>query len=211
MNLRVLTALVCVVALGWCAPPAGADYTPLATPASLTSAPSSISLLTTDGQSSNDAPSPVLGGGFHLAALPHSTASLPFVLDSDRFSPLVALYGESPVSAGREVKEFPPAPSSAALFLSAVLSAGAWRLGRSVRQIDLAAWPDWYHSESPARIRHIVLFDLDFNAAPPCSFEQPVGQRPLLYHVRREHTPPSVGQCSLLTTAPRGPPLLVLA
>lgn len=105
------------------------------------------------------------------------------------------------------VRPLPPGPSSASLFLSAVLSIGAWHLGRSGRHLHLGHLPEWYHTGCPHQIGHAVPFDFDFGALPLCCHEQPVGQRPFLYRVRREQTSRDDGQGFLAITAPRGPPI----
>ncbi len=110
-----------------------------------------------------------------------------------------------------KVKEFPPAPSSAALFLSAALSAGAWRLGRSARQLHLSDLPDWYHTGGARQVGYAVPFDLDFSAQPLCII-QPVdnglGEHHFCHRQARETRPHGDGQGFLILTAPRGPPSL---
>ncbi len=116
-----------------------------------------------------------------------------------------------PRSAGADaqVRELPALPGSAQLFLSAMLSMGGWHVLRSARHIHLGAIPEWYHAGGPAQVGHAVPFDLDFSASPLCCFEQPVGERPYLYRVRREQTRPRCdAQGFLLIAAPRGPPTL---
>ncbi len=124
-------------------------------------------------------------------------------------SALFAALGDEAVSQPTaEVRDFPPLPSSAALYLSALLSAGAWHLGRSAKNLHLTDLPDWYHTGAPSQIGHVVAFDLDFSAPPLCCFEQPVGERPFLYRVERDLEPRRDAQCSLIIAAPRGPPAL---
>ncbi len=107
-----------------------------------------------------------------------------------------------------EIREVPPLPSSASLFLSAMLSIGAWNLLRVSRHANWAHVPDWYHTDCPSQIGHAVPFDFDFSALPLCCFEQPAGQRPFLYRVQREEVPRCDAQCFLTITVPRGPPTL---
>ena len=107
-----------------------------------------------------------------------------------------------------EIREVPPLASSASLFLSAMLSVGAWNLLRVSRHANWAHVPDWYHTDCPSQIGHAVPFDFDFSALPLCCFEQPVAQRPFLYRVQREEVPRCDAQCFLTITAPRGPPIL---
>jgi len=111
-----------------------------------------------------------------------------------------------------EVRQLPPLPGSARLFLSAMLSIGAWHLGRSVRHIHLGALPEWYHTAGPAQIGHAVPFDFDFSAPPLCCFEHADaggGEQPPFYLGWREP-----GRCCcdarafLAIAAPRAPPAL---
>lgn len=105
-----------------------------------------------------------------------------------------------------EIREVPPLASSASLFLSAMLSVGAWNLLRVSRHANWSHVPDWYHTDCPSQIGHAVPFDFDFSALPLCCFEQPAGQRPFLYRVQRQEVPRCDAQCFLTITAPRGPP-----
>ena len=116
--------------------------------------------------------------------------------------------GSVNASAHEEIRELPALPGSASLFLSAMLSIGGWHLLRSARHIHLAALPEWYQTAGPAQVGHAVPCDLDFSALPVCCLEQPAGERPYLYRVRREHTPRCDAQCFLIIAAPRGPPAL---
>lgn len=106
------------------------------------------------------------------------------------------------------VVELPPAPSSLSLFLSAMISAGAWHLSRSARHMHFGAVPEWYHTGCPDKIGHAVPFDFGFSAPPLCCFEQPAGELTCLYRVRREQAPVRDAQCILTLAAPRGPPTL---
>jgi hypothetical protein len=108
------------------------------------------------------------------------------------------------------VKELPPAPSSAALFLSGMLTIGAYHLARSARHIHLTALPDWYHANCPDQIGHATPFDLDIGSLPVCCFEQPAGQEQRLVHYPRPDLSVCrlTSQCVLTLTAPRGPPQL---
>lgn len=106
------------------------------------------------------------------------------------------------------VRDLPAAPGSAQLFLSAMLSVGAWHLVRSAKHFHLADIPDWYHPGGPSQIGHVVPFDLDFSALPVCFFEQPIDVRPFPYRWAPQQRPPGGGQSCLITAAPRGPPAL---
>ena len=122
----------------------------------------------------------------------------------------VGTFGETSsayFSAG-EIREVPPLPSSASLFLSAALSIGACNLLRGSRHASLSHLPDWYHPDGPSQIGHTLLFDFEFHSLPLCCFEQPAAQRPFLYRVQRHEVPRCDTQSFLTITVPRGPPLL---
>jgi len=110
-------------------------------------------------------------------------------------------------SAKLAARELPASPGSAALFLSAIISAGAWHLVRSARQINLGYVPDWYHTGGPVQIARAVPLDLDFGTVPLCVFAQPVSG-PSDFH-----RGPSVLRARLkvqyvpLTSPIRGPPV----
>ena len=137
---------------------------------------------------------------------PNRPGYLPGGVDSDagaaiRFSPAEA--GDRDV-----IQPLPPGPGSAALALFAFGGFGFWHLGRSARKLNLGALPEWYHNGGPQQIGHAVPFDFDFGALPLCCFEQPLGERPFFYHVRRDQAPRRDRQRHLFTTAPRAPPLV---
>ncbi|MFQ5494905.1 MAG: hypothetical protein ACE5EX_05950 [Phycisphaerae bacterium] len=67
-----------------------------------------------------------------------------------------------------KIRKLPAAPSSAALFLSGLLSMGAWRLTRSAGNLHFGALPEWYHTGGPTQIGHVVPFDFEFAAVPAC-------------------------------------------
>lgn len=107
------------------------------------------------------------------------------------------------------VREVPPLPSSAGLFLSGMLSLGAWQFARSARHLHLAHLPEWYHAGGPDQIGHAVPLVLDLNASPPCCIEfvDVVDERALVYRLRRELPSRCRAESFLLITAPRGPPI----
>lgn len=147
---------------------------------------------------------PSYGGEVSFAGL--GAADL---LNGDPFGPVVPAPASSAVlSTHGEIRELPGLPGSASLFLSAVLSMGGWHLVRSARQLHWGALPEWYHTGGPLQIGHTVPFDLNLSASPPCCFEQPAGERPYLYRVRRELRPRCDAQQFLvILAAPRGPPV----
>ena len=122
--------------------------------------------------------------------------------------PLVSMpTGSVDASAHGEIRNLPALPGSASLFLSAMLSIGGWHVLRSARHIHFGALPEWYQTAGPAQVGHAVPCDLDFGALPVRCLEQPAGERPYLYRVRRELRPRCDAQeLFLIIAAPRGPP-----
>jgi hypothetical protein len=121
----------------------------------------------------------------------------------------MGLAGHSAVA--NEVRQLPPLPGSAALYLSAVASIGGWYALRSARNLSWGALPDWYHTGGPSQIGHASPFDLNFHALPlrmDHSVDVEVGERHFYRRRPRETTPLGDRQCFLTITAPRGPPLL---
>ena len=116
--------------------------------------------------------------------------------------------GSASLSEHAEIRDLPPLPGSASLFLSAMLSIGGWHVLRSARHIHLGALPEWYHTDGPDQIGHTASFDLNFSALPLCCFEQPVGERPSLFRVRRDQRPRCDARSFVTPAAPRGPPAL---
>ena len=104
------------------------------------------------------------------------------------------------------VIELPPAPSSAGLFLSAMLSVGAWQLVRSSRDLNFSALPEWYHTGGPVQIGHATPFDLDFSTLVLCCFERPETGCSFHYVPRRDFGTRHVEQFISCSADPRGPP-----
>ena len=116
--------------------------------------------------------------------------------------------GQSPAEdrAEQSVRELPPLPDSASLFLSAILSVGAWQLVRSAKQFDMAAAPEWYHVDGPTQIGHATVFDLDMSVPVLCRFEQPETDH-ASYHILPERTLRLHTQHVPAVAVPRGPPI----
>ena len=109
------------------------------------------------------------------------------------------------------IRDLPPAPGSAGLFLSAVLSMGAWQLVRSARDLNLGALPEWYHSGGPGRVGHAVPIDLNWTVLPVSCFEQPPAAEPSTYHPAQCEIPSRLrAQSCLAVTGPRAPPAVSL-
>lgn len=114
--------------------------------------------------------------------------------------------------AAQSACEVPALPGSASLFLSAMLSLGAWQLARSARQFDFGVFPEWYHAGGPLQVGHAIAFDLDFHALPLCFIASKAeqGGTPILrYRVGREERTPSDRQSYLRASAPRAPPAIL--
>ncbi len=113
-------------------------------------------------------------------------------------------------STRQAVLELPAAPGSMSLFLSAMVSIGAWQLVRSTKDLHFGALPDWYHTGGPVQVGHVTVFDLDFNSSPLCDFTEPVGERPSFYHLQRDLSVRWRPQHRLSLADPRGPPALTV-
>jgi len=109
-----------------------------------------------------------------------------------------------------EVKQLPPAPDSAALFLCGLGTLGALQLTRSAKKLHWGNVPSWFHTGGPAQIGNSHALNLDLiDALPVCWFDQPTGERPvLLDYIPSEPQPRFGALCLLTTTSPRAPPLL---
>jgi len=107
-----------------------------------------------------------------------------------------------------EVKQLPPAPDSAALFLCGLGTLGAFQLTRSARKLHWGNVPSWFHSGGPAQIGNSHALNPDLiDALPVCWIDQPTGERPLILdYIPREPRLRFGAQCFLTTTAPRAPP-----
>ena len=61
---------------------------------------------------------------------------------------------QSPAAQTQSVQVLPPPPDSASLFVSALLSIGAWQALRNARHVSLGTLPEWYHEGAPAQLGH---------------------------------------------------------
>lgn len=113
-----------------------------------------------------------------------------------------------------DVWQLPAPPASSSLFVSALLSAGAFHLARKARHAHLAHLPAWYHEACPERIGHAVAFDFDLADMPVC-FTAEIApadapdETPALHEYLRESHSRIESQFILPVIAPRGPPSLV--
>jgi len=111
----------------------------------------------------------------------------------------------------RVVRELPALPGSASLFLSAMMSVGAWHVARKAGHLHLAQLPAWYHPDAPHQIGHSVAFDplAGFKFLPVCVFETPLVSEPTPFPDTPRELPSRYESQHFLTlTAPRGPPAL---
>ena len=108
------------------------------------------------------------------------------------------------------VKELPAGPTSATLFLGALVSMGAWQLGRSTRKLHLGPVPEWYHAGGPTQIRQASLLDLNSPALAACPFDRPVEASPPWHYLRRPTRLRGEPQYLPSLGAPRAPPEICL-
>jgi len=105
-----------------------------------------------------------------------------------------------------EVVCMPPAPSSLAMFTSALLALGAYHGARSLPRLHLGHIPDWYHSGA-GQIGHVMPFDLGCGAAMSmCAFDEPASRPTFAYRIPREPCSRVRSHFLLLIEAPRDPP-----
>ena len=105
------------------------------------------------------------------------------------------------------VAEIPQLPGSAELFLSALVSMGAWHLVRQSRNARIETMPEWYQTGRPIQVRHIVALDVT-------SFAQPLPPMYLACQTTREMSVPmGAGRLRMAVewsgtvVGPRAPPL----
>jgi hypothetical protein len=84
--------------------------------------------------------------------------------------------GAAAVDTPPSVEELPPAPGSACLFISGMLSIGAWQLVRKAGSPRLGNLPDWYHPHGPYQIGHSLALDptLDSGLLAVRLFDEPI-------------------------------------
>jgi len=121
-------------------------------------------------------------------------------------SPWHATDGDN--DASQELKSLPPLPSSAGLFISALLGAGAWHVVKNAKNVHLAALPDWYHTGGPGQIAHAVPFDLDFTILPAVIQASAASQDQTVIRFSQEPVPIRLNQFFLVLADPRGPPAI---
>jgi hypothetical protein len=146
--------------------------------------------------------SPVTANSYGTAVLDDLTC------DSTGFAFLDTSSEAADVSLeGDGVLRMPDPPSSSALFLSAMMSLGAWHLVRSSRDFHFSPMPEWYHSGGPTQIGHITPFNLDFTSIPLCLFDQPIQLRKVSLRWQRELSCRWSSQSQLSPKGSRAPPV----
>lgn len=149
--------------------------------------------------------------GRHAGAPQTSSASFvaapSLVAELQAVGSLSAVDGPQWVTPPELVLELPPAPGSAALFLSAMVSLGAWQLVRSGRDMHLGSMPEWYHTGAPAQVGHTTVFDLDYSGVVLCVFDAPTPAPVDSSWRARESRPQWLDEHILSQADPRGPPL----
>jgi hypothetical protein len=107
-----------------------------------------------------------------LSALPSQRLFTSLSLGDPIGASTVAVENPEPA----QLTTLPPAPNSALLAVSGLLSLGAIQLGRNVRKLHLSALPEWYH-DGATQVGHSTPLDLDLGfthaALPVCAFAQP--------------------------------------
>lgn len=120
--------------------------------------------------------------------------------------PVAPVFTHPLIETTDEVRSLPPLPGSATLFLSAMLSVGAWHVFKSASEWHFADLPDWYHANAPAKIGHTFVYDLCTADLPLCCFETPPAERPVFCNTWREHRSRLDSQSFLTCIQLRGPP-----
>ena len=121
---------------------------------------------------------------------------------------------DQPVAAtsGQKVHELPASPSSIALFVSAMLSVGAYRVVKQAKNVHLAPVPDWYHAEAPHQVGHAVILDLQFSSFLPCTVDQPLHAVPVVVAAARDRDGTRYrSEYSFTHSIPRAPPSFSLS
>lgn len=121
-------------------------------------------------------------------------------------APVTVLTDSARPAHSSTVHRVPPVPSSAAMFLSAVLSVGAWHAVRSARHLHAGPVPEWYHTGGPIQVGHAVPYD--FHAEWTChAWDRPeLDPSPSGVARRNQDEAKPSGQDTTSPFAPRGPP-----
>lgn len=107
----------------------------------------------------------------------------------------------------RVIRELPPAPGSATVVLSGLITLAAFGAMRSARDIHLAALPGWYHTGAPDQIGHTVVFDPTYDSLQLCWAEPPpLNPQAIFPAHHRDLLSPWASNSTPRAAAPRGPP-----
>lgn len=106
--------------------------------------------------------------------------------------------------------EVPAPPGGSQMVLSGLLVLGSFQCLRSVKGLQWAAVPEWYHLDGPLQIGHRTALDLDFGFAPAVLA---VGEQPPTYHstihqrLGQTFRAPRLKHIALPISGPRAPPV----
>jgi hypothetical protein len=99
------------------------------------------------------------------------------------------LPGGLAASSSDDVKQLPPMPGSATLFLYSLSGFGMYRLGCSARKLNFGNLPEWYQGSGPRQIGYAFAVEVDLTtvALPMLAvFDQPIPDPPLICSSREE-------------------------
>ena len=108
--------------------------------------------------------------------------------------------------AGEQSLTLPPTPASGSLVLTGLLTLGVLHAGRSARQMQFGALPEWYHA-SAVQLGHSTPFVPDTPALASCPADQPLVAKPSCHRrILDLEDALSEPQSFLTLFCPRGPP-----
>jgi hypothetical protein len=137
-------------------------------------------------------------------------ASVLVDLDTETSVDSTDLSVASEVSEPATWQSLPPAPSGAAMTMTGLLMLAGLRYTRSVKDLThLGHLPDWYHSNAPEQVRHIMAFDLQFAPAVVSFLDEPDIGRSFSVRSVQPVTNILTPQYVVPADCPRGPPALV--
>ncbi len=105
------------------------------------------------------------------------------------------------------LRQLPEAPSSLVLGLTALAGLGLYHAGQTIRKVQFAPAPDWYHTGGPQQIGHATPLDLDSWDLPLCVLDEVTPEIPQIIRFREGAVLESPLNRLPVATAPRAPPL----
>jgi len=152
--------------------------------------------------------------GVSATAAPVESADDFGLLAGDSVSEAFAVPLDSRLTGGAGVatNTIKAPPSSLSLFLSGLLTLGAFQITRSSKNLNFDQLPSWYHTGGPVQVGHATPLDLDFGNLSlrpfDVAFDGCEGSQVRFLRHRDQDSPP-IAQCFLSSlTDPRGPPVL---